>query len=162
VEKKVVPQDRGYFCSKCGTVVSNIVRRYILSVRACDHTGSKQLTCFNESATSILGRKADELAELKDGREEEYGKILQDILFAPWEMKIKVQKMFHQATAKDVINYNIVEASKIDFKSHSLFLLEQIRTLETIPARDTVQSSQSLAPVHHYNNDEVLEGMDEY
>jgi len=152
--KKVVPQpDGSYHCPKCRSTVSRIVRRYILSLRACDHSGSKMLTCFNESGQAILGYKADELAVLKAEREEEYGKILGDILFTPWELRIKAQRVQHNEN--NVVKYNIADASRIDFRAHSAHLLDQIRGLETQPRREPTQASQSIAPVHLYSDDAI-------
>ena len=66
-QKKVAHSATGdYFCDKCSMPAAEPSRRYILSMRLTDHTGSIWATCFNEIGNELLGHTADELNAMKE------------------------------------------------------------------------------------------------
>eukprot|EP01089_Gocevia_fonbrunei_P020374 TRINITY_DN7583_c0_g1_i1.p1 TRINITY_DN7583_c0_g1~~TRINITY_DN7583_c0_g1_i1.p1 ORF type:complete len:624 (+),score=112.17 TRINITY_DN7583_c0_g1_i1:27-1898(+) len=129
-QKKLDVRDGGFYCGKCQTTTNDFRRRYILSLRASDHSGTKSAGCFNDVGEKLLGISADDLF-LKQNNEDEYAAVFQNVMFRSYEMKFKVvRQLYMDAT---VLRWNLLGVAPIDFKKHSGFLLQQIKSLHSQP-----------------------------
>jgi replication factor A1 len=68
--KKVTEIDPGQWrCEKCDKSFPKPQYRYIMSLNVQDHTGQMWLSGFDDTGRIVLGKTADEVAELKDSEE---------------------------------------------------------------------------------------------
>jgi replication factor A1 len=68
--KKVTEMDPGQWrCEKCDKRFPKPQYRYIMQLNVQDHTGQMWLSGFDDTGRIVLGRTADEVAELKDADE---------------------------------------------------------------------------------------------
>lgn len=121
--KKVVDQGNGlYRCEKCNREFPNYKWRMILSVNIADHTDNQWVTCFQESAESVLGTKADELGSLRESNELQFEKIMQDALFKQFvfRLRAKVETYNEESRLKTVC----VGATPVDWKDTGYRLIE--------------------------------------
>ncbi len=63
--KKVTEDGNGWRCERCSRTWPAPNYRYILPIGVCDHSGHVWLQGFNEIGEQILGRSANELADIK-------------------------------------------------------------------------------------------------
>jgi len=118
-------QDGSWYCEKCSKAHPEAKPRYILSLLCCDSTGSQWLTAFNESAESLLGMTAPEVNDLKDaGNEVAFNRVFQDANFSTYIFKIRAKADMNQDEQK--VRCHVLSANKINFKTESLALLDQI------------------------------------
>ena len=65
--KKVTDMGDGTWrCEKCDVAHDKPEYRYILSINVADHTSHQWLSCFDDTARTIVGMSATELMELKE------------------------------------------------------------------------------------------------
>jgi replication factor A1 len=68
--KKVTEIDPGQWrCEKCDKSFPKPEYRYIMSLNVQDHTGQMWLSGFDDTGRIVLGKSADEVADLKDAEE---------------------------------------------------------------------------------------------
>jgi len=89
--KKVIDENDGWRCEKCEKTYPSPDYRYILSIDVLDHTGNQWLTCFNEMGEKLIGYKAKELQEIKERDENEFNRILENIVFRQYEFNIRAK-----------------------------------------------------------------------
>lgn len=126
--KKVVDQGNGsYRCEKCNREFPNHKWRMILSANVADHTDNQWITCFQESAETLLGVKADELGELRENNETQFDQVFQQAVFKQYvlKMRAKVEVYNEESRLKTVC----VNATPVNFVDYSKHLLEQIAAL---------------------------------
>uniref|UniRef100_A0AC34QQW4 Replication protein A subunit n=1 Tax=Panagrolaimus sp. JU765 TaxID=591449 RepID=A0AC34QQW4_9BILA len=80
-QKKVQENDGIYHCEKCGTTSKECKYRYLLAVEFTDDTGSTYLTFFDDKATQLFGKTADEMNELRQKSPNDYDMILKSKVF---------------------------------------------------------------------------------
>uniref|UniRef100_A0A670JTS0 Replication protein A subunit n=1 Tax=Podarcis muralis TaxID=64176 RepID=A0A670JTS0_PODMU len=117
--KKLVDLQNGlYRCEKCDREFSNFKYRMILSVNIADFQDNLWLTCFQESAETILGQNTAFLGELKEKNENAFDEVLQKASFTTHVFRVRVkQETFNdesrlKATALDVKPVNHQEYSR--------------------------------------------------
>ncbi|XP_063002702.1 replication protein A 70 kDa DNA-binding subunit [Elgaria multicarinata webbii] len=117
--KKVIDEQNGlYRCEKCDREFPNFKYRMILSVNIADFQDNQWLTCFQESAETILGQNTAYLGELKEKNEHAFDEVIQNANFTTYEFRIRVKlETFNdesrlKATAMDVKPVNHKEYSK--------------------------------------------------
>ncbi|XP_054857924.1 replication protein A 70 kDa DNA-binding subunit [Eublepharis macularius] len=117
--KKVIDEQNGlYRCEKCDREFPNFKYRMILSLNVADFQDNQWVTCFQESAETILGQNAAYLGELKEKNEHAFDEVLQKANFTTHEFRIRVKmETFNdesrlKATAMDVKPVNHKEYSK--------------------------------------------------
>ncbi|CAG5127182.1 unnamed protein product [Candidula unifasciata] len=123
--KKVVDQGNGlYRCEKCNREFPNYKWRMILSVNLADHTDNQWVTCFQESAESMLGIKADELGALRETDEVQFEKVINDAQFKQYvfRLRAKVETYNDENRLKTVC----VGATPVDWKETGYRLIEQL------------------------------------
>jgi replication factor A1 len=92
-KKKVVENmTGGYRCESCNIDTEGCVRRYILSTQMGDYSGSEWFSFFDEQATALLGKTADEMHNLKQLEGDDvFQAEVRKALFKQYVVKAKVK-----------------------------------------------------------------------
>jgi replication factor A1 len=124
--KRVNPDEQGgWICEKCNKTYPTCQPRFILSVMACDASGSHWLNAFNDTAEQLLGKTAAEMNDLKQsGNEGAYEAVYEAANFKTFNFKIRAKSDTYQDETR--VRCHIIGASGLDFKAESLLLLDQI------------------------------------
>lgn len=69
--KKVVPDEKMYFCSKCNKHVMHVCPRYMIKVRVIDETDSATFVIFDRDAALLLKKTAADMIESMGSDESE-------------------------------------------------------------------------------------------
>ena len=70
-----------------------------------DFTDSTWVTCFQEAAETIIGRSAQELANIREQSEDEFNKIFQEFNFQNFTFKLRVKSETWQVSIS-LLNFN--------------------------------------------------------
>eukprot|EP01088_Endostelium_zonatum_P019841 TRINITY_DN7053_c0_g3_i1.p1 TRINITY_DN7053_c0_g3~~TRINITY_DN7053_c0_g3_i1.p1 ORF type:complete len:591 (-),score=122.33 TRINITY_DN7053_c0_g3_i1:231-1973(-) len=106
-------------------------KRYMLRIDVADHTQTKSLTVFGDTAQGLLGMPVDELVSLKDKEDGSYERVFTDKIFTQWDMGVKIQKSQpSDFSPTGEVKLSAGRATKVDFKKGSAGLLRQIEALE--------------------------------
>lgn len=91
--KKVIDQNDGTFrCEKCARNYPNFKWRMILNINVADHTDANWATCFQETAETILGMKADDLGELKNTNNAAFDEVFSNCVFQEFNFKLRAKE----------------------------------------------------------------------
>ncbi|ETW00602.1 hypothetical protein, variant [Aphanomyces invadans] len=125
-QKKVVPDAAQNFnCEKCQTVYASCENRYILSMVIQDTSGSTWTSCFNDQGKIVmLGKSADELAELKDTNMGLFEGSFKAAQFRPYlfRMRCKAEPLNDEVRVKA----QIVNLEPLNYVTESAELLDAI------------------------------------
>ncbi|KAK7474490.1 hypothetical protein BaRGS_00034244 [Batillaria attramentaria] len=126
--KKVIDQGNGlYRCEKCNREFPSHKWRMILSANLADHTDNQWITCFQESAETLLGVKADELGDMRENNEPAFDQVFQQAVFKQYVFKLRAKvEMYNEESRLKTV---CVNAAPVDFIDYSKHLLEQIAAL---------------------------------
>jgi len=128
-KKKVVENMQGgYRCEKCGIDSETCTRRYILSTQMGDYSGSEWFSFFDEQATALLGKTADEMYLIKTagGGDEAFQAEIRKALFKQYIVKAKVKYEDVAATNEPRRKCSVVTLEPVNYKSESTKMLEAI------------------------------------
>lgn len=126
--KKLVDQNNGmYRCEKCQKEYSNYKWRLILSANLVDFSDNQWITCFQETAESILGKTGEELGNLKENDEVGFDQVFVDASHKSYifRMRAKMETYNDESRLKTVC----VGATPLDFPEYNKKLLADIDTL---------------------------------
>ncbi|PXF44836.1 Replication protein A 70 kDa DNA-binding subunit [Gracilariopsis chorda] len=126
-KKKVVQYAPGIWTNESsGRQLSDteIVWRYIISMKIMDSTSSEWASGFDEVGQVLFGRSADELRQLKEKDSAMFQSILDDATFRPLLMKMQVKERMWQNALK--VRYTVSRAELVDFASEGHQLLKEI------------------------------------
>ncbi len=88
-------EERGeddYFCPRCQRRGINFAYRYMLRGTIADCTDYTWMTAFDEAATEILGRRADEMMLLQADDLAEFNRVLKQVQFQRYHLRVGVRK----------------------------------------------------------------------
>ncbi|KAI4815055.1 hypothetical protein KUCAC02_005221 [Chaenocephalus aceratus] len=126
--KKVVDQHNGMFrCEKCDKEFPNFKYRLILSANIADYADNQWVTCFQESAESILGQNAAYLGQLKDSNEAAFDEIFQQANFNTFVFRSRVKLETYNDESR--IKATVMEVKPVDHLDYSKRLIMNIRKL---------------------------------
>uniref|UniRef100_A0A8C6S8V1 Replication protein A subunit n=1 Tax=Neogobius melanostomus TaxID=47308 RepID=A0A8C6S8V1_9GOBI len=126
--KKVVDQQNGMFrCEKCDKEFPNFKYRLILSANIADYGDNQWVTCFQESAESILGQNAAYLGQLKDSNEAAFDEVFQQANFNTFIFRSRVKMETYNDESR--IKATVMEVKPVDHKEYSNRLIMNIRKL---------------------------------
>ncbi|XP_053313074.1 replication protein A 70 kDa DNA-binding subunit [Spea bombifrons] len=126
--KKVIDQQNGLFrCEKCDKEFPNFKYRLILSANIADFGENQWITCFQESAESILGQNAAYLGELKEKNEQAYEEVFQNANFRSYTFRVRVKLETYNDESR--IKATAMDVKPIDHKEYSRRLIMNIRKL---------------------------------
>lgn len=91
--KKVTDDGNGNWrCEACQQSFDHCQRRYTLSLKAADTSGSCWINAFNDQAAQIFGMSADELHARRECNDGSFEKTVQQALWKPFVMKLKARE----------------------------------------------------------------------
>ncbi|KAG8590178.1 hypothetical protein GDO81_006669 [Engystomops pustulosus] len=126
--KKVIDQQNGLFrCEKCDKEFPNFKYRLILSANIADFGENQWITCFQESAESILGQNAAYLGELKEKNEQAYDEVFQNANFRSYTFRVRVKLETYNDESR--IKATAMDVKQVDHKEYSRRLIMNIRKL---------------------------------
>ncbi|KAM8976611.1 replication protein A 70 kDa DNA-binding subunit isoform 2-T2 [Pelodytes ibericus] len=126
--KKVIDQQNGlYRCEKCDKEFPNFKYRLILSANVADFGDNQWITCFQESAESILGQNATYLGELKEKNEQAYEEVFQNANFRSYVFRVRVKLETYNDESR--IKATAMDVKPVDHKDYSKRLIMNIRKL---------------------------------
>lgn len=100
-KKVILSESGGFDCIKCGIHGgAQFKQRYILTIRISDVTGEVYLTLFDDQASELLGRTADEMDHLHKNDLEEYQNVFSAIMFKTFLFKVKVSSEFYNVSIR--------------------------------------------------------------
>lgn len=126
--KKVIENGDGTFrCEKCSKDYHEFQYRLLLQCNVADMTDNQWITCFQETAEAILGRKADMLGALRGQDEAGFNQIFQDAFFSDYifRMRIKMETYNDEARMK----CTCLSVQKLDPAEYAKKLINDIKTL---------------------------------
>ncbi|XP_041439246.1 replication protein A 70 kDa DNA-binding subunit-like [Xenopus laevis] len=128
--KKVIDQQNGLFrCEKCNKEFPNFKYRLILSANIADFGENQWITCFQESAESILGQNATYLGELKEKNEQAFDEVFQNANFRSYTFRIRVKMETYNDESR--IKATAMDVKPVDHKEYSRRLIMNIRKMAT-------------------------------
>jgi replication factor A1 len=126
--KKVVDNGNGsYRCEKCQREYPNFKWRMILSVNLADFSDNHWVTCFQETAEQILGKKADEIGQLKDSDETAFDHLFAEANFKSFVFRLrsKMETFNDENRLKTVC----VQASAVGCREYNQKLITDIEAM---------------------------------
>jgi replication factor A1 len=91
--KKKVTEEMGggWRCEKCNQVFNHCRARYIFSANLGDCSGADWFSFFDDTATLVMGKSADELKQVHEANIEEYNDFIMRQTFRPLIIRAKHQ-----------------------------------------------------------------------
>lgn len=130
--RKVVEQNGGYFCEYDGRTYATATKRYIMSAKFTDISGELNVQVFDDQAKVLLGRSADDAAEVREKEPSKFSALLQDATWSEWVLRVKAQAQEYNGETRQ--RYAVVEIKPVDF------VAETRRALELIAAPTAVSA----------------------
>jgi len=128
--KKVVDEGGEYRCEKCNRTYPDYQYRLIMSANIFDCTGNQWVTCFQESAETILGETAENVGRMRDEDDRAFEDLFDSACFKMYTMKLRAKmESYNDESRFKVICMN---ASPIDYVADSKRLLDEIKKLEDL------------------------------
>jgi len=127
--KKVTPdnQTNSWYCSKCAKNYPNFLARYVLFVRISDDTLSDVATMFNDAATDLLGKQANEIKVMRENNDPELEYLFDCAIQKKFNFKIKANEETYQDESK--VKFTIQTIEPINYYEESKIILEKIQNL---------------------------------
>jgi len=125
--KKVTESsDTNFYCEKCARSFPKCDHRYIMGMMLTDTTGTTWASAFNEIGEKMLGRTANELAEMKKiGDETGVLEVIHKALFKNYTLKLRCKMETYQETNK--VKVSIIDASEVNYAQECRALLDYIK-----------------------------------
>jgi len=128
--KKVREENGMYWCEGTQKHYSSATRRYIMRCAIADAYGTAWVNLFNDQAEQLLGMKADDIAKLKEGGEQEvleYERVMKAAQATEWTMRVSVRAEEYQGEARRRIA--VQSMGTVDFAKESGLLVNKINAL---------------------------------
>lgn len=130
--RKVVAVGDGTFrCDFDGNTyeASQVARRFIMLAQVTDATGQLNVNVFDDQAKDLFKSTADEMAELKEGGQEQV-ELFEQALKKPcldevWSMRVQVRPNEYNGEVRKRIN--VAAMNRVDFAKESKALIERIQ-----------------------------------
>ncbi|XP_052472753.1 replication protein A 70 kDa DNA-binding subunit [Carassius gibelio] len=126
--KKVVDQQNGmYRCEKCDKEFPDFKYRLMLSANIADFGDNQWVTCFQDSAETLLGQNASYLGQLKDSNEAAFDEVFQHANFNTFVFRNRVKLETYNDESR--IKVTVVDVKPVDHREYSKRLIINIRKL---------------------------------
>eukprot|EP01091_Cochliopodium_minus_P009173 TRINITY_DN2198_c2_g1_i1.p1 TRINITY_DN2198_c2_g1~~TRINITY_DN2198_c2_g1_i1.p1 ORF type:complete len:579 (-),score=184.44 TRINITY_DN2198_c2_g1_i1:454-2190(-) len=129
-KKKVQSIDDRWYCEKCNQHFEECEWRYILKGIATDSTGSQRVDFFNDKATIILDKTANELHQLQSSNDPEFEKVFKEAEFKQYYMRFKASEREYQNAPR--FQVQVAALYPLDFIKNSKALISKIEKYERI------------------------------
>uniref|UniRef100_A0A914BYU2 Replication protein A subunit n=1 Tax=Acrobeloides nanus TaxID=290746 RepID=A0A914BYU2_9BILA len=127
--KKLVQMDNNqYRCEKCDVTTPNYKHAIILALELSDLSGSNWATMFEETATKILNRSAQELGRLQEEDLDEYNKIFESIRFKAFNCRIRAKSQFFND--QEQIKWSVYDMKPVPYDMYNRYLKKTIKSFE--------------------------------
>ncbi|XP_035946962.1 replication protein A 70 kDa DNA-binding subunit isoform X3 [Halichoerus grypus] len=124
--KKVIDQQNGlYRCEKCDSEFPSFKYRMILSVNIADFQENQWVTCFQESAETIIGQNTAYLGELKEKNEQAFEEVFQNANFRSFTFRIRVKLETYNDESR--IKATVMDVKPVDYREYGRRLIMNIR-----------------------------------
>ncbi|KAK7156501.1 hypothetical protein R3I94_006536 [Phoxinus phoxinus] len=126
--KKVVDQQNGmYRCEKCDKEFPDFKHRLMLSANVADFGDNQWVTCFQESAETLLGQNSSYLGQLKDSNEAAFDEVFQLANFNTFVFRNRVKLETYNDESR--IKVTVVDVKPVDHREYSKRLIINIRKM---------------------------------
>ncbi|KAL2259299.1 hypothetical protein VTK26DRAFT_7066 [Humicola hyalothermophila] len=126
--KKVTKMgDDTWLCENCQQHHDRPRHRYILSVNITDHTGHLWVTCFDEAGQTILGRTADEVAEMQNEGEARLHSAFQPGLCRKFTFRVRAKMETYANIQRP--RYQVMGIWQLDYKQEAHRLADLIKQM---------------------------------
>uniref|UniRef100_A0A672QIT0 Replication protein A subunit n=1 Tax=Sinocyclocheilus grahami TaxID=75366 RepID=A0A672QIT0_SINGR len=126
--KKVVDQQNGmYRCEKCDKEFPDFKYRLMLSANIADFGDNQWVSCFQDSAETLLGQNSGYLGQLKDSNEPAFDEVFQHANFNTFVFRNRVKLETYNDESR--IKVTVVDAKPVDHREYSKRLIINIRKL---------------------------------
>ncbi|XP_015235534.1 PREDICTED: replication protein A 70 kDa DNA-binding subunit-like [Cyprinodon variegatus] len=126
--KKVIDQQNGFYrCEKCNREFPSYKYRLLLSANLADFGDNQWVTCFQETAEVLLGRKAEELGQLRETDEAEFDEVFQKANFKTHIFKNRVKLETYNDESR--VKVTVMEVLPVDHREYSRRLISNIQKL---------------------------------
>ncbi|KAM4547218.1 replication protein A 70 kDa DNA-binding subunit-like [Fundulus diaphanus] len=126
--KKVIDQQNGFYrCEKCNREFPNFKYRLLLSANLADFGDNQWVTCFQETAEVLLGRKAEELGQLRETDEAEFDEVFQKVNFTTHIFKNRVKLETYNDESR--VKVTVMEVLPVNHREYSRRLISNIHKL---------------------------------
>jgi replication factor A1 len=103
--KKVIEENPGsWWCEKCQASFPEPNYRYVLSVNVADHTGTLWLSCFDDTAQTIVGMSANEAMKIKfdddENNTQHFMNVMQDATCKTFNFRVRARMETYQDQPK--------------------------------------------------------------
>lgn len=124
--KKLLPlTDDQYMCEKCRTTSGDFKYKMMLGLNVADATGQAWLTCFEETATKVLGQSAQELGTLKDQNQTRFEAVINQTNFNQFMFKCRAKTETYQE--QDTVKIVCLDVYPIDPVNEAKHLIAKIK-----------------------------------
>lgn len=120
----------GYFCEKCNQHFPDFKWRLMLTVCVADYSGGCWITMFQDQAETVLGRKAQEIGELREQNEVEFDCLCQMANFQDYIVRSRAKMDTWQDEQR--VRLGCVAVNKINYAQEAKKLLEETKKLQTM------------------------------
>ncbi|XP_028818893.1 replication protein A 70 kDa DNA-binding subunit isoform X1 [Denticeps clupeoides] len=126
--KKVLDQHNGmYRCEKCDKEFPDFKYRLMLSANIADFGDNQWVTCFQDTAESILGQNTAYIGQLKDSNEAAFDEIFQQANFNTFVFRNRVKLETYNDESR--IKVTVMDAKPVDHKEYSKRLIMNIKKI---------------------------------
>jgi len=126
--KKVIDQNNGlYRCEKCQREFQDFKWRMMLSVNIADFTDHQWVTCFQETAETLLGKSAEEMGNMKESDPTQYQKCFEESTFKWFVFKLRVKMEMYNDENR--LKTNVVDVREMNYKEYNEKLIKDIKEL---------------------------------
>ncbi|OTF70391.1 hypothetical protein BLA29_001680, partial [Euroglyphus maynei] len=127
--KKVIENgDNTFECLKCNEKSTHYQWRMIVKLKLADLSGSFLATIFNDQIEIMFKKSVSELATLIQSDTNQYGKILNEILFNQFTFNIHSRIDYYNGEMR--LRHTITQVNQLKSKNHPFYLLELIKRMD--------------------------------
>ncbi len=117
--KKVIEESPGMWrCENCAKVYDSCRHRYLLSFQVSDATGQTWVNAFDEGATVVMGKTAEEMHFMRINDDASFAKVCKEALFKTYLFRVSVKQDVYQGEAKQRCSiYTVLPVDAIEESS---------------------------------------------
>eukprot|EP00892_Ulva_mutabilis_P006812 jgi/Ulvmu1/4502/UM002_0228.1 len=117
----------GYIEVGSGDSVERMQRRYVLTASVIDFTKEASINIFNDQATAMLGKSADEVHEIKENDSDALAKVLSKPVLTEWVLNLMAKP--REYNGKTNMRLNVRSARPMEWAADSARMISNIQEL---------------------------------
>jgi replication factor A1 len=123
--KKVTDIGDGWRCEKCEKTYERPEYRYIMSMAVADWSGQLWLQGFNDAGVAVFGKTADEVMEIKERNESEYGALMAQSAGKTFNFNCRAKQDTYNEQTR--VRYGISKISPVDYHEEAKHLRDLLK-----------------------------------